>query len=153
MGFLQKAPPRTRVEVLHSTHGQTFVTWPTDMGARENLPALPVGHSHPQSRHWVLADRTAVLILPGDPSIHMGGVVRHVFNVVSSSWNRRNKTLSSLVKHPSDPDVLFVISTNGKGCACNQGQAGSAGPIAEPYDIAMLNTTDPEFDWYTVITP
>lgn len=148
MGFLKKATPRVEVQIVQSTHGQTFVTWPTNMTASgADLPALPVGGAHPQSRHWVLADKTAVLILNADPSHYPGGVIRHTFNVVQSSWNNRTKVLSSLVEHPSDPDVHFVISTNGKGCNCNQGQAGSAGPIGEPYEIKMVNSDTVE--WYT----
>lgn len=153
MGFLKQSPPRTKVEVMQSTHGQTFVTYPTTVASGENLPALPVGHTHPRSRHWVLADRTAVLILPGDPKEHMGGVIRHVFEVESATWNSRTKTLASLVKHPSDPDVNFVITTSGVGCACTQGPAGNAGPVSEPYQIAMTNPNAPEFDWYTVMIP
>lgn len=155
MGWRNPSPDRTKVEVVQSTHGQTFVTWPTDaaMAGSESLPSLPVGHSHVASRHWVLADKTAVLILPGDPSVHMGGVVRHTFNVVQSSWKRKTKTLTSLVEHPSEPGVNFIISTNGTGCACTQGPAGNAGPIGEPYEIAMVNTNDPEFDWYEVMGP
>jgi hypothetical protein len=154
MGFLKPSPPRTKVEVVQSTHGQTFVTWPTDMTASGiDLPALPVGHSHPRSRHWVMADRTIVLILPGDPNTYPGGVIRHTYDVVSSTWNSRTKTLSSLVVHPSDPDVTFSVSTSGIGCACTQGPAGNAGPIGDPYEISMVNHTAPEFDWYSVVTP
>lgn len=150
MGFLKPSPPKIKVEVVHSTHGQTYVTWPHNMtSSGRELPALPVGGSHPRSRHWVMADKTAVLILPGDPSVHMGGVVRHTFDVVSSAWNRQTKTLSTLVVHPSDPEVTFGISTNGVGCACTQGPAGNAGPIAEPYDITMVNTNSPEFEWFS----
>lgn len=152
MGFLKPNPPRTKVEVVQSTHGNTFVTWPTDMAMLgSELPALPVGHSHPRSRQWLMADKTAVLILPGDPSIHMGGVIRHTFNVVSSTWSKRPKTLTTVVVHPSDPEVVFAITTNGTGCACTQGAAGNAGPIGEPYEISMVNSSDPDFDWYTVI--
>lgn len=154
MGFLASSPPRTRVEVVQSTHGQTFVTWPTDMAASgSELPALPVGHTHPRSRHWVMADKKVVLILPGDPQEHPGGVIRHTFDVVSSSWNSRTKTLSSLVMHPTDPERTFSISTSGVGCACTQGPAGNAGPISEPYEVSMVNTNVPEFDWYSVVTP
>lgn len=154
MGFLKPATPRTKVEIVQSIHGNTFVTWPTDMAASgSELPALPVGHTHARSRQWVLANKTVVLILPGDPQVHQGGVVRHTFEVVSSSWTNRNKTLSSLVVHPSDPDVRFVITTSGMGCACTQGPAGNAGPIGDPYEIAMVNKNDPEFDWFTAVTP
>lgn len=154
MGFLKPNPPRERVEVVQSTHGQTFVTWPTDMAMMgSELPALPIGHTHARSRHWVMADKTAILILPGDPNVHEGGVIRHTFDVVSSSWNNRTKTLSSLVVHPSDPEITFAISTSGVGCACTQGPAGNAGPISQPYQIAMVNPNSPEFDWYTVMIP
>lgn len=154
MGFLKKSPSQERVEVVQSTHGQTFVTWPTDMAASgRDLPALPVSHSNPKSRHWLMANKTAILILPGDPSRFEGGVIRHTFNVVSSSWNNRTKTLSSIVTHPSDSEVTFVISTSGTGCACTQGPAGNAGPIAQPYQISMVNTNTPEFDWYMTVTP
>lgn len=151
MGFLKPSPPKIKVEVVHSTHGATFVTWPTNMAAlgEGELPALPLGHSHPRSRHWVLADRTAVLILPGDPKIHMGGVIRHVFDVVSAGWNSRTKTLSSLLVHPANPEITFVVTTSGVGCACTQGPAGNAGPIGEPYSIHMVNHNLPEFDWFT----
>lgn len=151
MGWRNPSPPRTKVEVMQSTHGQTYVTWPTNVAASGNdLPALPVGHSHPRSRHWVMADRTAVLILPGDPSVHEGGVVRHTFDVVMSSWNRKTKTLSTLVKHPSDPEISFAITTSGVGCSCTQGPAGNAGPINVPYEVSMANPDAPEFDWFTV---
>lgn len=154
MGFMNSAPPRTKVEVVQSTHGNTFVTWPTDMTASGiELPALPVGHAHPRSRQWVMADRTVILILPGDPAVHEGGVVRHTFDVVSSSWNNRTKTLATLVAHPSDPDVRFAITTSGTGCSCTQGPAGNAGPINDPYQIVMVNSNAPEFDWYTVMAP
>ena len=150
MGFLHPATPRTKVEVVQSTHGNTFVTWPTDVAMRDNLPALPLGHNHQRSRHWLMADKTVVLILPGDPTIHMGGVIRHTFNAISSSWSRRTKVLTTLVAHPSDPEVSFVITTNGTGCACTQGPAGNAGPINDPYEISMVNSGAPEFDWYSV---
>jgi hypothetical protein len=154
MGFLRSSPPRIPVEVMQSTHGQTFVTWPTDMAASgSELPALPVGHSHPRSRHWVLADRTVVLVLPGDPQHHAGGVIRHTYNIVSSSWNSRTKTLSSLVEHPSDPEVNFVITTSGVGCACTQGPAGNAGPIGEPYHITMINPRTNDIEWFLAVTP
>lgn len=154
MGFLKSSPPRERVEVVQSTHGQTFVTWPIDMTADgRELPALPVGHTHARSRHWLMADKTVILILPGDPSIHEGGVIRHSFDVISSSWNNRTKTLSSLAVHPSDSEISFVISTSGTGCACTQGPAGNAGPIGQPYQIAMVNHNAPEFDWFTTVTP
>lgn len=147
MGFFKPAEPRTRVEVVKSTHGQTFVTWPPDLTAGGvELPSLPVGHSHPRSRQWVLGDRTLVLNLPD----HTGnGVVRHTFEVVSSQWNERSKTLTSVVIHPADPEKNFVITTSGIGCACTQGPAGNSGPIDTPYDIAMVNSDSPEFDWYT----
>ncbi len=152
MGFLKSAPPRIKVEVVQSTHGNTFVTWPTNMAVQgSDLPALPVGHTHQRSRQWVLADKTVVLILPGDPKVHQGGVIRHIFDVVSSSWNNRTKTLSTLVVHPSDPEVQFVITTSGTGCACTQGPAGNAGPISEPYSLSMVNTTIPEYDWHTTL--
>jgi hypothetical protein len=152
MGFLKPAPERTEVEVMQSTHGQTFVTWPTDMTASGGeLPALPLGHTHPRSRHWVLADRTAVVILPGDPSIHMGGVIRHTYDVVSASWNSRTKTLTSLLVHPSNPEVSFAVTTSGQGCACTQGPAGNAGPINDPYKIVMVNPNAPEYDWFTLV--
>jgi hypothetical protein len=154
MGYFKQAPPKTTVEVLQSTHGQTFVTWPTSMAASgSDLPALPVGHQHARSRHWVLANKTVVLILPGDPAVHMGGVIRHTFDIVSASWNNRAKTLTSLVVHPSDPDVTFSISTSGVGCACTQGPAGNAGPIGEPYKISMVRSSDPAYDWFEVVTP
>lgn len=154
MGFLAKAPERIPVEVLQSTHGQTFVTWPTSMvSSGIELPALPVGHSHPKSRHWVMADRTLILILPGDPQVHPGGVIRYPFSIKSSTWNNRTKTLTSTVVHPSDEAVEFVVTTSGVGCSCTQGPAGNAGPIAEPYRIVMVNANAPEFDWYTVVVP
>lgn len=149
MGFLKKAPPRTPVDVMQSTHGQTFVTWPSNVTSPD-LPALPVGGAHQQSRQWVLADKTAVLILNGDPTAHEGGVVRHVFDVVQASWNNKTRTLTSLVKHPSDQDVSFIITTKGVGCSCNQGAAGNAGPISVPYQINMANPNSSEFDWFTV---
>lgn len=153
MGFLKPNPPRTPVEVVTSTHGNTFVTWPTDVASAGELPALPVGHTHPMSRQWLLANKTVVLILPGDPLVHPGGVIRHTFDAISSTWNSRSKTLSTLVAHPSDPEVSFVITTNGTGCACTQGQAGNAGPIGEPYEVVMVNSSAPEFDWYTAVVP
>lgn len=154
MGFLKPNPPRIPVEVMQSTHGNTFVTWPTDvaMAGSENLPALPVGHSHARSRHWVLADRTAVLVLPANPKVHEGGVIRHTFNVVASTWNRRTKTLASLVEHPSAEGINFVITTSGVGCACTQGPAGNAGPIGQPYQVSMVNAgSNPEFEWFTLV--
>lgn len=152
MGFLKPNPPRVKVEVVQSTHGQTFVTWPTESAMLgSDLPALPVGHTHARSRQWVMADKTVVLILPGDPSVHQGGVVRHTFDVVSSSWNNRTKTLSTLAVHPSNPDVTFAISTSGTGCSCTQGPAGNAGPIGEPYDIVMVNSNTEEFGWHTTV--
>jgi hypothetical protein len=153
MGFLKPNPPRIKVEVMQSTHGQTYVTWPTNVVVAdgESLPPLPVGQNHARSRHWVLADRTAVLILPGDPQEYQGGVVRHVFDVEAATWNRRTKTLASLVRHPDDPDVTFAITTSGVGCSCTQGAAGNAGPIGEPYEIAMINPTSDEFGWFTVV--
>lgn len=153
MGFLKKNPPRTKVEVIQSTHGQTYVTYPTDVASDPQRPALPLGHAHPQSRQWLLADKTVVLILPGDPSVYPGGVIRHTFDVVMSSWNNRTKMLSSMCVHPSNSEVTFVISTNGIGCACTQGAPGNAGPIGEPYEIAMVKPNTPEFDWYQVMTP
>lgn len=152
MGFLKKAPPRIPVDVMQSTHGQTFVVWPSNV-ASADLPALPVGGSHAASRHWVLANRTAILILPGDPTQYEGGVIRHTFDVVEASWNNKTKTLASLVKHPSDPDASFIITTSGVGCACTQGAAGNAGPINEPYQINMANPNAPEFDWFTLVAP
>lgn len=154
MGFLRSSPPRVQVEVVQSTHGQTFVTWPTDMAASgSDLPALPVGHTHAQSRQWVMANKTVILILPGDPNIYQGGVIRHTFDVVASSWNNRTRTLSSLAVHPSDPAVTFSISTSGTGCSCTQGPAGNAGPIDDPYEIVPVNTSAPEFAWHTEMTP
>src|SRR5688572_18441642 len=112
MGWRNKAEPQTKVEVVKSTHGQTYITWPPDLeGSIEDRPGLPIASTHSQSRQWVLADRTAVLILNGDPQQHMGGVIRHKFDVVEASWNRRNKTLVSRVKHPSNPEITFLIST------------------------------------------
>ena len=148
MGFMKAAAPRTPVEVVKSTHGNTFVTWPSSVTQKEDLPALPVGHSHSRSRHWVLANKTAILILPGDGE---GGVVRHTYDVVQSAWNSKKKTLTSQVVHPSDPEVVFMITTSGVGCSCTQGPAGNAGPIGEPYQIVMVNSNAPEFDWYTVV--
>lgn len=152
MGWGKKATPRTTVDVMQSTHGQTFVTWPAHV-ASSDLPPLPVGNSHQRSRQWVLADRTAVLVLPGDPNQHEGGVVRHVYEVVEASWNSKSKTLASLVKHPDDPDANFVITTSGVGCACTQGAAGNAGPIGEPYQINMANPNSSEFDWFRLVSP
>jgi hypothetical protein len=97
-----------------------------------------------------MANKTAILILPGDPAQHPGGVIRHTYDVVQSSWNSRTKMLTSLVAHPSDPDVHFMISTSGVGCACTQGEAGNAGPISTPYKIAMVRPDGEEYDWFTV---
>lgn len=152
MGFLAPSPPKTKVEVVTSTHGNTFVTWPPSTQAAD-LPALPVGHHHPKSRQWLLANKTVVLVLPGDPAVHQGGVIRHTFDVVSSTWNSRSKILSTVVAHPSDPEVQFVITTNGTGCSCTQGPAGNAGPTGDPYEIDMVRTSSPEFDWYMAVTP
>lgn len=152
MGFLKKAPERIPVEVAQSTHGQTFIMWPhTALSSGQDLPALPLGHQHPKSRQWVLADQTVVLILPGDPETHPGGVIRHSYDVVSATWNSRTKTLVSMVKHPSNPDLEFAISTSGVGCSCTQGPAGNAGPISDPYKVVMVNTNLPEFDWFTQV--
>ncbi len=149
MPWNNPAPDKIVVEVLQSTHGQTFVTWPTNVAAGGDLPALPVGHTHARSRHWLMADRTVVLILPGAGN----GVTRHTFDAVSATWNRRTKTLTSLVSHPSEPDTTFAITTSGTGCACTQGAAGNAGPISEPYKIQMINRNQPEFDWFQEVTP
>lgn len=149
MGWRNSSPPREKVEVMQSTHGLTYVTWPTNVAASgEPLPSLPIGHSHPQSRHWVMADRTAVVCLPGDPTVYEGGVIRWTFDVVSATWNRKSKTLASLVKHPSDPDINFAITTTGSGCSCTQGVAGNAGPINGPYEMSIVNADNPEFDWF-----
>lgn len=152
MGFLKPSPPRTDVEVLQSTHGTTYVMWPSSAtSSGDPLPDLPLSHQHPRSRHWVLANRTVVLILPDADG--PGGVVRHVFDVTMSKWNPRTKTLSTLVHHPDDPDFEFAISTSGVGCSCTQGPAGNAGPIGEPYKLVMVNKSLPEYDWYEVVTP
>lgn len=153
MGFLKPSSPRTKVEVVTSTHGNTFVTWPTEMTSRNDLPALPVGHVHHRSRQWVLANKTVVLVLPADPAVHTGGLIRHTFDVVSVTWSNRTKILSTMVIHPSNHEVMFMITTNGTGCACTQGPAGNAGPISDPYQIAMVKTNSPDFDWYTAVTP
>lgn len=153
MGFLKPAAPLIGVEVMQTTHGQTFVTWPTDMAMQGSteLPALPLGHMHARSRHYVLANRTAIVILPGDPQQHMGGVIRHTFDVVSASWNSRTKTLTSLLTHPSNPDVTFAVTTSGQGCACTQGPAGNAGPINEAYKIDMVKPGTPGTEWFTLV--
>jgi hypothetical protein len=152
MGFLHKAPERIDVEVVQSTHGTTYVMWPPHVTASgETLPDLPLVHKHPRSRHWVLGDRTLVLILPADDN--PGNVVRHSFDIVSAKWNQRTKTLTSFVQHPDDPELEFAISTSGVGCSCTQGPAGNAGPIDQPYKLVMVNSTTPEFDWYEVVTP
>lgn len=154
MGFFHPSPPRTKVEVMQSTHGQTFVTWPISMTASsEELPSLPLGHSHARSRQWVMADKTVVLILPGDPNVYDGGVIRHSFDVMYSSWNNRTKTLTSTVAHPFDSQFEFVITTSGVGCACTQGPAGNAGPINDSYEISMMNSGAPEFYWFEMSTP
>lgn len=153
MGFLKKSPERTEVEVVQSTHGQTFLSWVKGTGGGGDLPALPLAQQHPKSRHWLMADQTVVLILPGDPQTYPGGVIRHHFDVVSSTWSNRNKTLTSTVSHPSDPELHFTISTSGVGCSCTQGPAGNAGPIGEPYKLIMVNSNLPEFDWYEVLSP
>lgn len=154
MGFLHKAPPRTDVEVVQSTHGQTFVMWPPDLTADGGeIPSLPVGQRHARSRLWVMADRTAILILPSDPEQPATGVVRHTFDVVSAKWNYRTKTLVAIVNHPENPELQFAISTSGVGCSCTQGAAGNAGPIDSPYKIVMVNSSAPEFDWFEVVTP
>lgn len=153
MGFLKSAPERTDVHVVQSTHGQTFIMWPSDiLSTGQELPALPLAQQHHQSRQWVMADRTVILILPGNPDIYPGGVIRHTFDVVSSTWRNRTKTLVTLASHPSNPELTFSISTSGVGCACTQGPAGNAGPISEPYKLLMVNTNLPEFDWYTAVT-
>lgn len=153
MGFLRSAPERVDVEIVQSTHGQTFVMWPPDItSGGESLPDLPVEHRHARSRQWVMADRTAVLILPADPDNPATGIVRHTFDVVSSKWNPRTKTLNTIVKHPEDPELQFAISTSGVGCSCTQGAAGNAGPIDQPYKLVMVNSMVPEFDWYEVVT-
>lgn len=154
MGFLKKAPERIDVEVVQSTHGQTFVMWPPDLtSSGQSLPDLPVGQRHSRSRQWVLADRTAVLILPADADQPATGVVRHTFNVVSAKWNNRTKTLNSLVQHPENTELTFAISTSGVGCSCTQGAAGNAGPIDQPYKLVMVNSNTPEFDWFEVVAP
>ena len=153
MGFLKKAPERVPVEVVQSTHGQTFVMWPSDVtSSGQPLPDLPVAHKHVRSRHWVMADRTVILILPEDPAQVSGPIVRHTYKVVSAKWNPRSKTLVSMVEHPENPDLRFAISTSGVGCACTQGTAGNAGPIDEPYKLVMVNSTTPEFDWFETVT-
>lgn len=153
MGWMKKAPEKTEVQVVQSTHGGTFLSWPmsASVDGRE-LPALPLGPQHPKSRQWLMADRTVVLNLPGDPAIYPGGVIRHTFNAKSATWNSRTKTLTTIAEHPSDPDLGFAIATSGVGCACTQGAAGNSGPISDPYKLIMVNPNLPEFDWYEVYT-
>jgi hypothetical protein len=91
--------------------------------------------------------------LPDTESENSSGVVRHTYDVVSSKWNSRTKTLTTLVKHPSDPEFEFAITTSGVGCSCTQGAAGNAGPIDQPYKLVTVNKNDPEFEWYEVVTP
>lgn len=153
MPWGKPAPERERVEVVQSTHGHTFVTWPTDMALQgSDLPALPLAHSHPRSRQWLLADKTGVVILPGDPQHHEGGVIRHTYDVVSATWNARTKTLTTTYVHPSNSEVTFNVTTSGMGCACTQGPAGNAGPINGPYEIAMVKAAgNPDLDWFAQV--
>jgi hypothetical protein len=151
MGFLKKAPDRVAVEVVQSMHGQTFIMWPPQMTTDgRTLPDLPLPHQHARSRQWLLANKTVVLILPAEDQ--PGGVIRHIFDVVTAKWNGRTKTLTSIVSHPDDPEFEFAISTSGVGCSCTQGPAGNAGPIDVPYKLVMVNSNTPEFDWYEVVT-
>lgn len=153
MGFLHKAAERIEVEVIKSTHGQTFVMWPPNLTADGGeIPPLPVGQRHARSRLWVMANRTAILNLPADPENPATGVSRHTFDIASAKWNPHTKTLVAIVNHPDNPELQFAISTSGVGCSCTQGAAGNAGPIEEGYKIMMVNSNAPEFDWFEVVT-
>lgn len=130
MGFL--APAEQAAEVL------TVATAMGKAALRPGPDAQATG-SWPKARVFVLEDRTVVLVTPG-PGPRT--VERQTYLAEASDWNRTTSQLSVVL---SDGAVLTV---DAKGCGCNMGVVGSAGPTAEAYRLTKVRAPE----WHTVST-
>lgn len=100
---------------------------------------LWVGTDHfPKARVWLLDGREAVLCTPGAA----GAVERRTEALVASSWDPRTKVLTA------ETTDGRTIRLDGKGCGCNMGVVGNAGPLDGPYRITRVRTPD----WHTVLS-
>lgn len=126
MGFLNGATEdRVEFPVVASARGRLTV----------DLPERGIV-MHPKARVFILEDRTAVLVTPGDAP---GTVAREVFAVDTSMW----------VPHAKRLTASFVggggIDLDGSGCGCGMGAVGNAGPSDGGYRLTPVRAPE----WHT----
>lgn len=121
MGFIDAAP-REQVHTVATLAG------------RATLGST----SWPKARVYLLEDRQAVLIVP-DPD-NRGKVVRIPFDVTTSTWDAREKSLVMLTQDGE-------LAVDGKGCGCGMGAVGSAGPVEGRHDLIRVRAPE----WHVVL--
>lgn len=99
-------------------------------------PDAPATQSWQKARLFVLEDRTAVLIIPDEGR----AVERLPYTVVASDWAATARRLTVVV------DDGGILSLDGRGCGCNMGAVGGAGPVAGPYRLSKVRAPE----WHTV---
>lgn len=125
MGFLKPAAETKTIDTVATGIGRADV----------------LGVKHPKSRLWILADRTAVLVVPADPG--QRNMVRLKFDVDASSWDKRTKVLALVTP---DGDIVSVDGGGGGCTPCQMGRVANAGPVEGQYRVARVRTPA----WHTV---
>lgn len=122
MGFLVSSTGH-EVRVVHTVAGKLWLR----------------GEHHPKARVWLLEDREAVLAIPARQS---GGspVERIVERLTGSEWSGGRKLLTATLEDGGE------LRLDGRGCGCNMGAVGSAGPVEGQYHIVRVRTPD----WHVV---
>lgn len=119
VSFLKSSTGR-EVRVVHTVVGKLWVG----------------DEHHPKARVWVLEDRTAVLVLPAAGR----GVERRTEALTASSWDGGRKLLTAVTEDGQD------LRLDGRGCGCNMGAVGNAGPVDGRYNIVRVRTPE----WHEV---
>lgn len=116
MGFQTTSEPRVDVNVVATAQGR-----------------ISYGSTNYKGRVWLLDDQTAVIC-----SSQGKNVVRTIVGSISeASFDRRSKMLR--IQSDSGP-----ITVDAKGCGCNLGVAGNAGPVEGRYQVHRVRA-----DWYS----
>lgn len=128
MGFLAPAQQAPEVLVVATAMGKANI--------RPDAESPATG-AWAKARLFVLEDRTAVLVTPGPGPRE---VTRTSYLVAGSDWASASQTLTVVTDDGS------IITMDARGCGCNMGMVGSAGPVDGAYRLSKVRAPE----WHTV---
>lgn len=119
MSFL-KSSTGQEVRVVHTVAGKLWIG----------------DEHHPKARVWLLESQEVVMVLPGTGN----AVERRTEPLTASEWSPSGKVLTVTTESGE------TIRVDGRGCGCNMGVVGSAGPVEGRYHVVRTRTPE----WHTV---